>query len=117
MNEKDKEALIDRLTAAPKDTQFRTAEFIQTYPDAPLYNDMPRVEENPESWASVYIEADKHMDMGLYLTALAWFYSSARPTNALLNLILCKLRVLKRGAHTKNFWIALSKQMPEEGAT
>lgn len=93
------------------------AEKIRAYPHIEMKAIDTPVAASPEGRAAVSVEAEKHADMAAYLHELAWFYSAARPTNALDSLIRAKMDILPRGGATEAFKKELKVWMEEAGGS
>ncbi|AMO44244.1 hypothetical protein DSS3P8_186 [Roseobacter phage DSS3P8] len=98
-------------------TENIIAEKIRAYPHTEMKTFDTPVGTSPESWATATVEAGKHADMAAYLHELAWFYSAARPTNALDSLIAAKLNILPRGGATGAFKKELKVWIEEAGGS
>lgn len=104
MTEGQKEIILERLCAANAAQQNYVAEAVRLYPEAPVYDLLCPVMEDPEALSQALLTGHLLRDKADYTMALAWFYAKVRPTNALRTLILAKANVIKRGDPVASYW-------------
>ena len=98
---------LDKLDEA---LQFRIVNIVDRFYNLPISAAWEHVSVDPKRWAYRYGDALRLQDHATYALALAWFFASVRPTNALSSLVNAKKAIIA----DREMWELLMKRVDDE---